>query len=483
LSAPHFSPANVPSNLQTFDDLDPRGCRVSDFPNTWRDRDVCVMGLGYVGLTLAVVMADVGFRIHGIEIRESVVRSLEQGEPHFQEPGLAGRLARVLKSGRLSVSQHIPGDMEASVYVVTVGTPLDKDGKVRVSMIINVVREIAHHLKDGDMVVMRSTVELGTTRNVVKPILDATGRRYDLVFCPERTLEGQALRELRELPQIVGGHDRDSRIRAAQVFQFLTPTVVQVSSLETAELIKLIDNAQRDVHFGLSNEVARISDVIGVSAVEVIRAGKLGYPRTNLAMPGPVGGPCLEKDSFILANGLKALGLVPDIIMTARHANACQPAEVVTRLQALCGKLTAFPAAPVITLAGIAFKGRPETDDLRGTMARPILASLRDAFPAAQFRGFDALVAPQTIRDTFGLDPVASIAGAFAGAHLVVIANNHPCFEAMPLSAMAESMARPAVIFDFWNNFGAAHVELPPEVIYTGLGEIGRTAREMEMAC
>ena len=269
---------------------------MNEFPDSMRDRNVCVMGLGYVGLTLAVAMADVGFNVHGVEIRANVVRDLLHGQPHFHEPGLAGRLARVLKSKRLTISQHVAGGPRASLYIVTVGTPLNADGKVRVDMIVNVVREIADHLRDGDMVMMRSTVELGTTRKIVKPILDATGRHYDLVFCPERTLEGQALRELRELPQIVGGHDRESRIRAAQVFQFLTPTVVQVSSLETAELIKLVDNAQRDVHFGLSNEVARIADAIGVSAVEVIRAGKLGYPRTQLPMPGPVGGPCLEKD-------------------------------------------------------------------------------------------------------------------------------------------------------------------------------------------
>jgi nucleotide sugar dehydrogenase len=453
---------------------------MNDFSVSLRDRNVCVMGLGYVGLTFAVAMADVGFNVHGVEIRETVVRDLLQGRPHFHEPGLAGRLARVLNSKRLSVSQHIAGGPEASVYVVTVGTPLGDDGKVRVAMIVNVVREIARHLKDGDMVMMRSTVELGTTRKIVKPILDATGRRYDLVFCPERTLEGQALRELRELPQIVGGHDPESRIRAAQVFQFLTPTVVQVSGLETAELIKLVDNAQRDVHFGLSNEVARIADAIGVSAVEVIRAGKLGYPRTQLPMPGPVGGPCLEKDSYILANGLKGLGISPEIIMSARRTNERQPAEVVAQLREFCRRSMTFPDAPVIVLAGIAFKGRPATDDLRGTMATPILAALRKAFPQARFRGFDAVVSAQTIGDAFGLEPVASIADAFAGSHLIVIANNHPCFEGMPLSALAETMGRPGVIFDFWNNFGAANVELPGGITYTGLGELGRTARQFE---
>ena len=139
-------------------------------------------------------------------------------------------------------------------------------------MIGNVAREIAQHLKSGDMVVVRSTVEIGTTRNLIKPILDATGCPYDLVFCPERTLGRPCSCELRELPQIVAGHDQNARIRAAQVFQFLTPTVVQVSSSETGEMIKLVDNAQRDVLFGLSNEVARIADTIGVSVTETIRA-------------------------------------------------------------------------------------------------------------------------------------------------------------------------------------------------------------------
>ena len=445
-----------------------------------RDRKICIMGLGYVGLTLAVVMAEVGFDVQGVEIRDDIVRGLAQGKPHFHEPGLAGRLARVIKSGRLLVSQHIPADLDASVYVVTVGTPLDAAGKVRVDMVVNVVREIAKYLKDDDMVVMRSTVELGTTRSVVKPLLDATGKSYDLVFCPERTLEGQALRELRELPQIVGGHDRDARIRAAQVFQFLTPTVVQVSSLETAELVKLIDNGQRDVHFGLSNEVARIADAIGVSAVEVIRAGKLGYPRTNLPMPGPVGGPCLEKDSYILANGLRDLGISPEIIVAARRTNERQPGEVIAQLHKLCCRFTDFPGAPAIALAGVAFKGRPETDDLRGTMAKPILAMLRKFFPGARFRGYDAVVATHTIREAFGIDPVVSVDDAFAGSNLVVIANNHPCFERMPLSPLADTMERPGVIFDFWNNFGVANVELPDGVIYTGLGDLGRTVRQLE---
>lgn len=449
------------------------------FPETFRDRHICIMGLGYVGLTLAVVMAEVGYQVTGVEIRTEAVASLRRGKPHFFEPGLEGRLQRVVNSGRLDIQSSIPKTTPASVYIVTVGTPLDANGKVRIDMMSHVAEEIAQSINDGDLVIMRSTVELGTTNRIVRPILDKAGKRFDLAFCPERTLEGQALKELRELPQIVGGDDVGVRARAMQIFQYLTPTVVQVSSLETAELIKLTDNAQRDVLFGLANEVARISDAIGVSAMEVIRAGKLGYPRTNIALPGPVGGPCLEKDPHILANGLKPFGVTPEIILAARHLNERQPQEVITMLQSFCAKVPDFPEAPSITLAGVAFKGRPETDDLRGTMALPILAALRTHFPKARFLGFDAVVAPEKIRSCFDLAPAPRLEAAFDKAHLVVIANNHLCFERMPLPYLAQSMARPGIIFDFWNNFADSEIELPEGIHYAGLGNLGRTIRQL----
>src|SRR4051812_4147538 len=264
--------------------------------DTFKDRSVCVLGLGYVGLTLGVAMADVGFDVYGVEIRDMVLDKLAEGEPHFYEPGLQQKLGRAMKAGRFKFGKHIPQEFRGSVFIITVGTPLGKDGKTRVEIVEGVSREVASHLKDGDLVIMRSTVKLGVTRQLVAPILDSAGVKYDLAFCPERTLEGHALVELRQLPQIVGGFSDSATVRASQIFQFLTPTVVRVSDLETAEMIKLIDNAQRDVAFAYANEVAQSCDAIGISAAEVIRAGKLSYPRTNLPMPGPVGGPCLEKD-------------------------------------------------------------------------------------------------------------------------------------------------------------------------------------------
>lgn len=440
----------------------------------FKDKRVCVLGLGYVGLTLAVAMADVGFHVLGVEIRDSVIKGLEQGMAHFHEPGLEDRLRRVIRTGHFRCTSEIPEAWDGTVFIITVGTPLGEDGRSRLDMVENVSREVGRHLKDGDLVIMRSTVKLGTTRSIVTPILDASKRAYDLAFCPERTLEGKALTELRQLPQIVGGMSLGAAVRASQLFQFITPTVVRVSDVETAEMIKLIDNAQRDVAFAYANEVARACDAVGISAAEVIQAGKLGYPRTNLPMPGPVGGPCLEKDPHILAEGLRDLGVEPEVTMAARRLNERQPVEIVAHLKRVASAISGFPGRPVITLMGIAFKGQPATDDLRGTMAKPVLEEIRKVFPGAILRGFDAVVAEADI-ERFGVAPVGTLEAAFDGASLALILNNHPVFSAMPLDLLAERMTHPSLIYDFWNCFKAADLHLPEGVGYMALGSHGKS--------
>ncbi len=141
------------------------------------------------------------------------------------------------------------------------------------------------------------------------PILQEVGVPFEIAFCPERTIEGNALAELRRLPQIVGADKVETAMRATRLFMETTPTVVRVRSIEAAEMVKLIDNTSRDLIFAFSNEIAQACDAVGVSAIEVINAGKLGYPRTNLPLPGPVGGPCLTKDPYILAQSVEGTAL------------------------------------------------------------------------------------------------------------------------------------------------------------------------------
>ena len=442
---------------------------MSIVPDSFRDRYVCVLGLGYVGLTLSVAMASAGFKVHGIEVREDVLELLRLGRAHFWEQGLEEKLKHVVANGNFSASNSFTGVPSASVYIITVGTPLNSSGRARLDMIENATRQICEHFTDGALVVLRSTVKIGTARNVVSPILKATGKRFEIAVCPERTLEGKALTELSELPQIIGSDELETQFRASQLFNFLTPTTVAVSALETAEVVKLIDNTYRDVMFGFGNEVARLCDAVGISATEVIKAGKLGYQRTNVAMPGPVGGPCLEKDPHILAESARHFGIELDIAPASRRVNERQPIEAANFIFTTAKNVSRFPAIPRICLVGLAFKGYPATNDLRGTMAKPMLDALRTKFPRATFYGFDPVVELREI-EKFGLEPLATLEAAFGGQHLVVILNNHADLRDMAIEVFAAKMAKPGIIYDFWNLFAGQEIEMADDVSYFALG-------------
>ena len=264
-----------------------------------KDYDIVVVGLGYVGLTLSVALAEAGFRVLGVEKRKNVVDLTNSGKPHFDENGLTIALNRVLKSNFFSASVDMK-NVTCSSYIISVGTPINQEGIPRLDYIENAIKEVAESMKDDSLIILRSTVKIGTSKNVVSRILKNTGKNFHIAMCPERTLEGRALQELKSLPQIIGSNSKEGFLRAENIFRKITKTIVKVSSLEAAEIVKLVDNTYRDVQFAFANEVARICESFNVSALEVISSGKLGYERTNVSLPGLVGGPCLEKDTLVL---------------------------------------------------------------------------------------------------------------------------------------------------------------------------------------
>jgi len=439
-------------------------------PKNFPDQRICVVGLGYVGLTLAVAMADTGFKVHGVEIRDDVIEDLKRGEPHFWEPRLKEKLARVVKKGAFTFSQTLNENNQASAYIITVGTPLDANGRAKLSMAESATNQVVAHMEDNALVILRSTVKLGTTRKVVIPILQASGKSYQVAFCPERTLEGRALMELHELPQIIGADDPETRWRCQQLFGQMTPTTIAMESLESAELVKLVDNTYRDLSFGFANEIAKLCGHAGISARDVIRAGKLGYPRTNVPMPGPVGGPCLEKDPHILAESAKQWGVDMPITLAGRNTNQDQPKEIAKMLKVWVERLPGFAKAPRISILGLAFKGNPATDDLRGTMALPICTELRQVFPQAAFSSYDPLVTSSEASAYFGFGVLDDMQSAFNGSDIVIIQNNHPEFQNMDISALADGINRPGIVYDLWNMHDDISESMPEGVVALSLG-------------
>ncbi|MEO0398078.1 MAG: nucleotide sugar dehydrogenase [Pseudomonadota bacterium] len=438
----------------------------------FEDADVCMIGLGFVGMTLAVTLADLGFRVAGVETNPTVLEALEKGEAIFEENNFDWRLRKVLASGRFSASEKIPSDTRATVFVITVGTPIGDDKKTKMASIETAAADVAAALKPGDLVILRSTVRVGVSREIVKPILDKAGVPYDLAFCPERTVEGKAIEELRSLPQVVGGVDTKSSLRASRFFHMLTPSVVRVSSLEAAELVKLVNNVHRDLMFAFANEIAGAAEASGLSAIEVIDAANRGYPRGGVCLPGPVGGPCLEKDPYIFAEGLAPHGFSPALTLAGRRINETLPLDVASAVADYFKTTGKSPAR--IALLGLAFKGRPETSDLRGTVARPLFHALSATFPNAEIVAWDPVVAPADARTEIGVQSAPSLEAAFQGADAVVIQNNHPAFARMDFTTLTSAMGAGGLIYDLWAQNEGENLMLENGVAYRAFGAARR---------
>lgn len=431
---------------------------------TTAQADVCVVGLGYVGLTLAAALAEAGQRVVGYEANERVAGMLSTGQSHFQEHGIDEMLQRHAGQS-LSVTSQLPQPLPATV-VICVGTPLDAETKQPdLHYLEAAVAAIAEQLTDETLVIVRSTVPVGTSRKLVLPVLQQRVAEPLLAFAPERTIQGMALAELRALPQIVGGLNAAATERARALFAALTTEVNVVSSLEAAEMIKLICNAHTDLIYGFGNEVALIAEALGLDAYEMINAANLNYPRPDLSKPGFVGGSCLVKDPYLLVASAETGGYFPAMVAAARQLNESVPQRVAERVLTTLRQQGRDPATATILISGFAYKGQPETDDVRGSAVQPILSCFKGQ--VGQLLGHDFVVADAQIA-AHGVEPV-SLADGFAQADAVVILNNHRLYQTHALDRLTAEHA-PVVLYDTWGVFADQADTQPSTMQYVRLG-------------
>jgi len=281
---------------------------------------------------------------------------------------------------------------------------------------------------------------------VVLPELAARWREPRLAFAPERTIQGQALRELEELPQVVGGLDTASRDAAGALFARITQRIVPVASLEAAELVKLINNCHTDLIYSFGNEVALMAERWGLDPLELIRAANVDYPRPDLSKPGYVGGGCLSKDPYILASAATAAGYTPWLVDRVRGLNEHLPVHVAARVVAMARAGRGDVEGARLAILGWAYKGWPPTDDMRGAPVLSMLPIFRAS--GLVLRGHDFLVAPAVIAG-LGAAPV-SLEAAFDAADGVLIITDHPEYAKLDLPPLLARLRRPAFVYDSW---------------------------------
>ena len=448
--------------------------RLQDLPlfQNMRQRTVAVVGLGYVGLTLSVVFAENGFSVIGYDTNSELVDKLKRKEAPFFENGLQNLL-----------DSHIGGnfrptnstqDFIADVYIVTVGTPIIRETlRPNIGHIEQAIEGIAAKLKKNDLVILRSTVPIGCTRSTAIPVLEKSsgllaGRDFFVAFCPERTAEGRALRELRELPQIIGGFDPQSSEMAMRLFNENTHTVIDVGSLEAAEMCKLLDNTYRDVIFAYANQMAVLSEKAGLNMSELVAKVNLGYGRNAIPFPSPgVGGPCLSKDPYILMDNFAAFGCECPVTAAARRVNEAAPALIFERCSELLSNVEKEIRDAKILILGFAFKGNPVTSDMRDSTTLWFLDYLREQ-GVSNIWGYDPVVADAELED-LGVK-TSSIEAGFKDADLALVMNNHPSYEGMNINSLLSRMRKPAVFYDGWNIFAPQDMEKIPGIQFAAMG-------------
>ena len=279
---------------------------------------------------------------------------------------------------------------------------------------------------DGSqLVIIRSTVSVGTTRKIVLPLLaELSGKREEEIFvsmCPERTVEGKALQELKTLPQIISGNNQKALNMARRLFEKISPYVIEAKSLEEAELAKLYCNTYRDINFSVGNAFCLAAQKFGVNGASVINLANEGYSRAKIALPGFVAGPCLEKDAYILTDNMPDC-VSKNLILTARKISESLEDLVVDWVKRYVGTTD-----KILVLSGMAFKGRPATSDLRGSSSVNIARKLFAAGYSLRLHDF---VTPIEDLEKLQLGTVfENLSVACAGASALLVLNNHERYE------------------------------------------------------
>jgi UDP-N-acetyl-D-mannosaminuronic acid dehydrogenase len=280
-------------------------------------------------------------------------------------------------------------------------------------------------------------------------------------MCPERTVEGRALDEMTSLPQIIGSDTEEGYLAAAKLFSAIGTEIVRVKNLESAELTKLLNNTYRDLMFAFANEIAEIALEYDINATEIIQAANYNYARSNIALPGLSGGPCLEKDPWILVQSGIKKGLGMEISSSSRLVNERVLIKFLSRT--LADKIT----PKKIALLGLAFKGNPPTLDLRGSPVFSSISYLKETYPDAEIIGFEP--AGKTDLSTVQLKTSETLEESVKNADLIILLTNSLDFDSIPAIAALHA-SRQCLIIDYWKrSFSESFLPTQSYVSWAGM--------------
>lgn len=408
-------------------------------PSSRSTYDVCVVGLGYVGLPTACALADSGLRTVGVDARKEPVDLINKGRSPLGEKGLVSAVRKQHRAGRLTSTSDLRAAVANSKAVlIAVQTPFE-NGKSNLGYLVKACEQVAASLKPGCTVIVESTVPPGTCARTLLPIFRrhglADGSEFFFAYCPERIAPGDSLREFVNNDRIIGTGILASRERAFRIMKRAIRGRIRFTDILTAETTKLVENAARDVYIAFANDLAKISVNIGVDVREVIELANT-HPRVRILDPGPgVGGPCLTKDPYLLLEGLGPdRGAAGTMVITARTVNDSMPDEVLRLVVE-----RELPRGAKVAVLGTAYKA--DVDDPRNSPSEPVIQGLLA-------RGYDVHAYDPLCGESFGANRSESAWGAAKGAACTLILVAHRKFKSLGIGELVNRMGPNPVVID-----------------------------------
>lgn len=424
-----------------------------------------VIGLGYVGLPMAALFADRGYKVRGADINSEIVEKINTGRVEINESGVAELVRKVVSLGRFSATTNVAEVVRGSdVIIIIVQTPVDREGAPDLMALESACTIVAQNLSKRKLIIIESTIPPGATERIILPILESSslkaGSDFYLAYSPERAIPTKTLEEIQTNSRIIGGVNKESAEAAKELYSNITRGELITSDIRTVEVVKLIENTYRDVNIALANEIALLCEKLGVDALKAIEIANK-HPRVHLHLPGAgVGGHCIPKDPHFLIHRAEELGIELKVIKAAREVNESMPQHILELVKKALQNVNKTIENSKISILGIAYKGN--TDDARGTPSKKIIEELLQA--NCEVFSHDPFVS-----EDFGGKFSNDLSEVLRESDCVVIVTDHDAYKHMDLKEFAKSLKKPSVIVDGRRILNPEEVE-KEGISYFGVG-------------
>ena len=398
-------------------------------------KSICVVGLGYIGLPTAVMFANHGINVHGVDVNPAAVKSIQEKKLHIEEHGLQERLDQAVDGGFLTASTT---PKEADVFIVAVPSPINPDNTANLEYVRQATASIVPYVKKGNLVILESTVPPKTVEHVMLPELIKAnlefGHELFVAHSPERVIPGRIFEELVNNDRIVGGIDPKSAALTKELYETFVKGAIHLTDATTAELVKVMENTYRDVNIAFANELAKMAEKLDVNIWEAIKFANY-HPRVNVHFPGPgVGGHCIAVDPWFL---VELGGEQAQIIHLSRTTNDSMPSFTAQKTQAILNQHKI--AGGKVAVFGLAFKGN--VDDMRESPSTIVIDEL-------QKLGLDVVSYDPHIKENKHATQTQSLEEATKEADIILVLTDHHEFKTLNAT---DIQARTKIIFDTKN--------------------------------